>query len=394
MHEKGEMASFRSYIPALLFLTGIFFLNFLSRIILAPLLPAVETDLHIGHGEAGGLFLLISLGYFGGLLGSGFVSSRITHRRTIITSSLALGGALIIVSLSHTLGGIRLGLILLGLAVGLYFPSGIATITSLVSARDWGKAIAIHELAPNLSFIAAPLVAEGLLLWFSWRGGLVLIGVVAILAGVTFLRFGKGGRFPGEAPSQKNLRLLFVQPGFWIMMALLSLAIGANLGVYTMLPLYLVSEQGFEQSWTNQLVAFSRIAGPIFAFGAGWASDRLGPKRALVGVILATGMATVLLGMARGGWIVPLLFLQPTLAVCFFPAGFSALSLVGPPAVRNVAFSLVVPVGFLVGGGAVPAALGMMGEHGSFALGIMLYGVLLLGGLILLRYLRFYENVK
>jgi NNP family nitrate/nitrite transporter-like MFS transporter len=394
MHEKGKMASFRSSIPALLFLTGIFFLNFLSRIILAPLLPAVEADLHIGHGEAGGLFLLISLGYFAGLLGSGFVSSRITHRRTIVTSSVALGGALLVVSLSHTLGGIRVGLILMGLSVGLYFPSGIATITSLVSSRDWGKAIAIHELAPNLSFIAAPLVAEGLLLWCSWRGGIVLIGVVAILAGLAFLRFGTGGRFPGEAPSQKNLRLLFVQPGFWIIMALLSLAIGASMGIYTMLPLYLVAEREFERSWANQLVAFSRIAGPIFAILAGWASDRLGPKRALLGIILATGVATVLLGMARGGWIVPLLFLQPTLAVCFFPAGFSALSLVGPPSIRNVAFSLAVPVGFLIGGGAVPAALGMMGEHGSFALGIMLYGVLLFGGLILLRYLRFYEDVK
>jgi NNP family nitrate/nitrite transporter-like MFS transporter len=82
------------------------------------------------------------------------------------------------------------------------------------------------------------------------------------------------------------------------------------------------------------------------------------------------------------------------LAVCFFPAGFSALSLVGPPSIRNVAFSLAVPVGFLIGGGAVPAALGMMGEHGSFALGIMLYGVLLFSGLILLRYLRFYEDGK
>jgi NNP family nitrate/nitrite transporter-like MFS transporter len=394
MHEKGKMASFRSSIPALLFLTGIFFLNFLSRIILAPLLPAVEADLHIGHGEAGGLFLLISLGYFVGLLGSGFVSSRITHRRTIITSSVALGGALLVVSLSHTLGGIRVGLILMGLSVGLYFPSGIATITSLVKARDWGKAIAIHELAPNVSFIVAPLVAEGLLLWCSWRGGIVLIGVVAILAGLAFLRFGKGGEFPGEAPSQKNLRLLFVQPGFWIIMALLSLAIGASMGIYTMLPLYLVAEREFERSWANQLVAFSRIAGPIFAILAGWASDRLGPKRALLGIILATGVATVLLGMARGGWIVPLLFLQPTLAVCFFPAGFSALSLVGPPSIRNVAFSLAVPVGFLIGGGAVPAALGMMGEHGSFALGIMLYGVLLFSGLILLRYLRFYEDGK
>ena len=243
------MVSFRSSIPALLFLTGIFFINFLSRIILAPLLPAIETDLHIGHGEAGALFLLISLGYFGGLLGSGFVSTRLTHRSTIIISSVAIGGALLAISFSQTLWGIRGGLILLGLAAGLYLPSGIATVTSIVSSRDWGKAVAIHELAPNLSFIAAPLVAEGLLLWCSWRGGIALIGVVAILAGLAFLRFGKGGRFPGEAPSPRTLRVLFVRPSFWIMMALFSLVIGASLGVYTMLPLYLVAEQGFERSW-------------------------------------------------------------------------------------------------------------------------------------------------
>jgi hypothetical protein len=82
------------------------------------------------------------------------------------------------------------------------------------------------------------------------------------------------------------------------------------------------------------------------------------------------------------------------LAVCFFPAGFSALSLVGPSSARNVAVSLAVPVAFLIGGGAVPAGLGMMGEHGSFALGIMLFGVLLLGGVVLLRYLRFYEDAR
>jgi NNP family nitrate/nitrite transporter-like MFS transporter len=394
MYEELVMVSFRSYIPSLLFMAGIFFVNFLSRIILAPLLPAIEADLHIGHGEAGALFLLISLGYFGGLLGSGVVSSRFTHRSTIIISSVAIGCVLLAISLSQTLWGIRVGLILLGLAAGLYLPSGIATVTTMVGSRDWGKAVAIHELAPNVSFIAAPLVAEGLLLWCSWRGGIALIGVVAILAGVAFLLFGKGGRAPGEAPSPKTLRVLFVRPGFWIMTALFSLSIGASLGIYTMLPLYLVAEQGFERSWANQLVAFSRIAGPIVAFGAGWASDKLGPKRSLVGVFLSIGMATVLLGIARGGWIVPLLFLQPTLAICFFPAGFSALSRVGPPAVRNVAVSIAGPIAFLIGGGAVPAALGMIGEHNSFALGIILYGVLLFGGLILLQYLRFYEDLR
>jgi NNP family nitrate/nitrite transporter-like MFS transporter len=382
------MDSFRSHIPSLLFLAGIFFINFMSRIVLAPLLPAIEEDLHIGHGVAGAFFLFISLGYCVGLLSSGFISSRFTHGRTITISSVAIGGALIAIALSHTIWEIRGGLILMGLSAGFYLPSGIAAVTSLVSSRDWGKAVAIHELAPNLSYIAAPLIVEGLMLWCSWRGAIALMGVAALFAGVTFIRLGKGGSFRGEAPSPKNLRVLFAQPAFWIMMALFSLAIGASLGVYAMLPLYLVAEQGFERSWANELVAFSRVAGPAFAFVAGWASDKLGPKRALV----TTGVATVLLGMARGSWIVPFLFLQPMLAIGFFPAGFAVLAKISSLHGRNVAVSLTFPVAFLVGGGVIPAGIGMMGEHASFALGIMLYGVLLLGGVVLFRYLRWRED--
>jgi len=386
------MVTFRSHIPSLLFLTGIFFVNFLSRIVLAPLLPAIEGDLNIGHGEAGALFLFISLGYCAGLLGSGFVASRFTHRRTIVISSVAIGGTLLVIALSPTMWWIRGGLILLGVAAGLYLPSGIATLTSLVSVRDWGKAVAIHELAPNLGFVAAPLVVEGLMLWFPWQEVIALIGAAALLVGVAFIRFGKGGTFPGEIPSPQTIRGLITQPAFLVMMALFSLAIGASLGVYTMLPLYLVAEQGFERSWANQLVAFSRIAGPAIALAAGWASDQWGPKRTIGGILFATGMATVLLGMARGPWIVPFLFLQPMLAVCFFPAGFAALASIGPPQVRNVAISLTIPVAFFVGGGVVPAGIGMMGEHGSFALGILVYGIVLLGGVILLRYLRLPED--
>ena len=115
----AKNSSFLSQMGPLLFLVGIFFLNFLSRIILSPLMPTVEEDLKIGHDEAGVLFLLISLGYCLGLLASGFVSSRFQHRRTILLSSIAVGGALMVVSISHNLWGIRFGLILLGMAAGL-----------------------------------------------------------------------------------------------------------------------------------------------------------------------------------------------------------------------------------------------------------------------------------
>jgi NNP family nitrate/nitrite transporter-like MFS transporter len=383
-----DSPTFSSQWGPLLFLTAIFFLNFLARIILSPLLPMIVKDLGVSHTEAGSLFLLISLGYFSTLLGSGYFSSRLNHKRTIILSATVVGMTVLGISLSSGLWGIRMGLLLLGMAAGLYLPSGIATLTSLVNPKHWGKAIAIHELAPNLGFVVAPLVSEALLIWFSWRTVLVLLGGISILAGMAFARFGKGGEFPGEAPGLRAFKTLRNEPAFWIMMVLFSLGIAGTLGVYTMLPLYLVTEQGINRSWANALIALSRVSGLGMALLAGWVSDRLGRTRTMRSVFLLTGLATILLGVLPGSWVIFMIFLQPVIAVCFFPPGFSVLSSIGPPSLRNVAVSLTIPVAFIVGGGAIPALIGYMGDTASFASGITLVGVLILMGVMLSPYLK------
>ena len=75
----------------MVFLTVIFLINFIARIILSPLLPTIEKELGISHGQAGSFFFLISAGYVIGLLGSGFLASRSSHRITIVISTAGVG---------------------------------------------------------------------------------------------------------------------------------------------------------------------------------------------------------------------------------------------------------------------------------------------------------------
>jgi MFS transporter, NNP family, nitrate/nitrite transporter len=378
-------------LPPILLLTTIFLLNFLSRIILGPMMPVIEEDLHLTHGQAGSLFLLISMGYCLVISTSGFVSSRFTHRNTICLSAVCIGCALLFVALSQRLWSIRVGLVVLGMGAGLYLPSAMAVITRMVRSQDWGKAIAVHELAPNLGFVVAPLLAQIVLGWTSWRGLLVLLGASSLFSGIVFFRFGDAGAFPGTAPSGEAIRALTRELDFWLMMVLFSLGVGASLGIYTMLPLYLVAERGMELNQANTVVALSRVSALGMAFVGGWAVDRLGARLAMGIVFLLSGSLTVLLGMVSGSWLLILVFLQPLFSVCFFPPAFAALSRIGPPGVRNVTVSLTVPVAFLLGGGAIPAAIGWLGEVGAFSLAIVGVGGVTLASVVLTRRLRLGE---
>lgn len=368
----------KSQLVLLGLLTGIFLLNFLSRVVLAPLLPVIEKELSLGHTAAGAFFMMIALGYSAGLIGSGFLSSRLTHRRTIALASVACGCAFLLIATSQTLWMIRLGLFLVGVSTGIYLPSGITTITSSIGSAHWGRALAVHELAPSLAYIAAPLLVEALLLLFPWQAIIALIGGASILLGLTFLRIGPGGDFTGDAPTIGNIRLLIGRPAFWIMAALFSLAIASSMGIYSMIPLYLVAERGLDRSLANTLLGLSRVPVIVMALFSGWISDRFGPKPTITAVILFNGLAAILLGALPGRWVVLMVFLQPMLTVCFFPAGFTVLSRIAEPRARNLSVSFTIFIGYLIGAGLIPTLLGIFGDAGMFGLSFILVGAVTL----------------
>jgi len=368
------------FLPLFL-LVFIFYLNFVSRIIMAPLLPIIEIELGLGHGQAGSFFFFVAFGYAFGLLGSGLISFLLTHRLTITFAGMMGGVALILISRSTSITGIYAGLVSIGIFAGLYLPSGIATITENISREHWGKAMVIHELAPNLAFISTPLLSEFLLKFFPWRGALRALGFWTILMSVLFLMFGRGSRKKGEPPRLALMRKILTDPSCWVMATFFMVSIGASYGIYTMLPLYLVSEIGIDRQWANTLIGLSRTFGVLVLFCYGFFIDRMGPKRAMTFYWVTTGLSTFLLGFVRGSGSVTipaLVFLQAASVVCLFPVGFTIVSLLFPDRLRGVAVSLVIFMGFLLGGGIIPTAIGYWAEAFSFSSGFALLGVFFL----------------
>lgn len=385
---------FKTALPYLLLFAGLFYVNFVSRVILSPLLAPLESEFGIGHASAGGLFFYVAGGMSLSMACSGFVAARLGHRRTVLVSTLLIGTAMLGVSQAPNYDVLRAALLAMGLSGGLYFPSAVSAITSLLDPRHWGKGISVHEMAPNMAFVTVPALAALVLGVLPWRNLFLIYGCLALAMALAFRLFGRGGDFPGQAPRASALREVVGNRSFPVLVTLFSLAVASSFGPYSMLPLYLTAERGWDLDTANALLTASRVAGPPMALATGFVVDRIGARRTAALSLLSSGSMTILLGPLSGLGLEAAVILQPTLSVCFFAAGVTAVSQVYSRRVRNVAVSLVVPIAVTIGSGATPTALGWFGDRGDFGTGFMILGVMIVAGAPLLGLLRFPDRAS
>ena len=345
---------FYNYLSSVLILTSIYFFNYISRIIIAPLTTVIEKDLGITHTESGTLFLVVSTGAFITLLGSGIVSSIISHRWTILLSSFLLSLALFNTAFMDSLWGIRIGLLFLGMAAGLYFPSGVAVLTSLVNPQYWGVAIAIHDLAPNLSFVAAPVFAELILISYDRQAVFIILGCFCIMFTLMYYFFDSGGNFKGAHPKLFYIKTLLLSRSMWFIIFILSLSLVSIIGIYNILPLFLVIERGMDRQWANTLLSISRIFCIPMTFFGGWASDRFGPNLILTVVLLLTGLTTILLAIVPRSLLPIFVCLQTIFAACLASPGMAALASMSLIETRSIVVSLAASIAFFIGSGVGP----------------------------------------
>jgi MFS transporter, NNP family, nitrate/nitrite transporter len=385
---------FRDALGKIIFLTFLFFLSFINRFIFAPLLPSISGELGITTAQAGSIFLLGSIGVAAGALFSGFVSSAFNHKGALEISILGAGIVLMACVFSGSIGAIQLAMVFLGIAAGFNLPSNMAVITAVVTRQDWGKALAVQQTGPPLSLILGPLLCAFLLPWLSWRMMLAWISVVLIISGLALMRYGAFGSFPGDRPNFSNLRMVMGKSSFWIMLVLFALGIAANLGLYTMLPLFLVKEHGFSQEVANTTVGLAQVSTFFMTFAGGWLTDRFGEKPVIVASLIIAGILTMLLGTLSGTWFNVIVFFEPAVVVCFFPAAFAALSRIVQPNLRSLVTSWTTPIAFTIGGGLYPAILGYMGQAFSIGLGITVAGILMVLGSSLVIFLELLDKIE
>ncbi len=385
---SGDTApAFAAALPWVGLVGLLFFVNYGSRAVLAPLLLPLEADLGLNHAQATRLLFLMACGFTVSLAASGFLLSRIAPRRMAAFSCMATGAVLMGMSFVHDHATARYMFVLMGLAAGLYFPAGMATLGSLARQRDWGKAVSIHELGPNLSFVAVPLLAEAGLRVTDWRGVLLAVGVVGMLTGIVFAWIGRGGRTMAEPPSVRGLSGVLRSPLTWLFAWLLAVGVAGEYAVYSVLPLHLVDEMGLAPGSANGLLAASRAVTPFAALAGGWVADRMGARRTIAASLGLTGLSLLAMAVPSSLVVTAGMTVQGAMTAFIFPAIFKELARCWPAGYQPTVLCIATPVSSLIGTGAAPALLGMAGQSWSFSGGFVLLGLLALATIIPLRLL-------
>jgi len=354
----------------------LWFLNFSTRTILSPILPLIEDNLSLSHGEAGGLFTSLSMGYSISLLLTGRFASIWGYKRIVAAGFMGIGLVFVALQWIETYLAFHAFFFLLGLATGTYLPTMLPIITETYDYKNWGKAIGIHDSAASLSLFTIPIIIAFSLEFLSWKKILLILGIVSLLL---LIYFWKVSVEPKPETSPQGIRYIdfFKRKAIYIMALLWILSSASSLGVYSILPLYLVKERGIDYYLANTLLGISRAGGIVVPILIGFLLDRYGYRRMLMLSLLTTGLSTISLSIASNlSMILVTLTLQAILSLAFFPIGLAAVSKLTSISERSMALGLIISIGVMFGMGGSPFLLGVIADHSSFKIGILGLGVL------------------
>ncbi|MFG1615743.1 MFS transporter [Nonomuraea wenchangensis] len=353
--------------------------SFMGIGLVDPILPAISSDLHASPSQVTLLFTSYLVVTAVAMLVTGWVSSRIGAKWTLIAGLVLIVVFSALAGSSDSIGGIigfRAGW---GLGNALFVATSLAVIVAAASGGFSG-AIILYEAALGLGIAVGPLLG-GALGHISWRGpfyGVSVLMAVALLATVVLVR-------PQPKPARKTSLLDPLKALRHRGLLIMSLtALCYNWGFFTVLgyapfPMELDAIQlGLVFTGWGLMVAIFSVA------GAPWLQRKLGLARTLYGNLAL--FAVVVFVIAAFVDNRPVLIAAVVVAGVFIGVNNTLTTqavMMVAPVERPVASAAYGFVRF-IGGGLAPFAAGKLAEHYNVHVPFLVGAVAILVGIAIL----------
>jgi MFS family permease len=358
-------------------------ISFMGIGLVDPILPALAEQLKASPSQVSLLFTSYLVVTAVAMLVTGWVSSRIGPKRTLITGLVLIVVFAALAGSSQSIGGIvgfRAGW---GLGNALFIATSLAVIVTSASG-GFGGAIILYETALGVGIASGPLLG-GLLGNISWRGpffGVAALMLIALVATVLLLP-------PTPKPATRSaLREPLVALRHRSLATTSVVGLLYNWGFFTILgyaPFLMhlsAIRLGFVFFGWGLLVAFFAV------FGAPMLKGRFGTTRTLYGSLVFIAALLAVIGVFSGSrWTVMVAVILSGAAIGLNNTLVTTAVMSISPVPRNVASATYGFVRF-IGGGLAPYVAGRLAEHFNPHVPFLLGAVVVLAGAALLTSVR------
>jgi predicted MFS family arabinose efflux permease len=358
-------------------------ISFMGIGLVDPILPALATKLKASPSQVELLFTSYLVVTAVAMLVTGWVSSRIGAKRTLVTGLVIIVAFAALAGSSGSIGGIvgfRAGW---GLGNALFIATSLAVIVNS-AVGGFAGAIVLYETALGVGIASGPLLG-GLLGNVSWRGpfyGVSVLMLIALIATVAMVP----NSAPPAARSSLKEPLLALRHGSLARTSVVGLLY--NWGFFTVLG-YAPFLMGLSALKLGGVFFLWGILVAIFAvFVAPAMKGRFGTTRTLIGTLILVAVVLGVIGVfPEHRWVVIVAVIASGALIGLNNTLVTTAVMSISPVPRSVASATYGFVRF-IGGGLAPFVAGKLVEHYNAHVPFLLGAVVVLGGAALVLTVR------
>lgn len=331
------------------------------------IMPALQNSMQLSNQEIGLLVGALSLGYAALSYPASFASGRVDERWVISAGITLSSVSALVFSMSRSFAAMFVLSFLMGAGFSTYVPQAYSLLSREYSTHRLGFVLGVHETGAPVGQTVGPLFVwftVGVLGWSGCLQAWVIFSLVVCILILFLVPKGKGvTQSPPKGAARKHLSPLLLLA----MVATQTAVWSCNLGLLSMVPVYLAKTFLLDVSYVAFILGLSRVTGAVGQLAGGHLSDKLGRTLVLLSSTVMVFVATLWITLVPfSDFYVAGLFFQGIVSATFFPVFFATMSDITDYSNRARMVGLTNSVAGFVGGTVTPAVIGYLSDRFTF----------------------------
>jgi len=346
--------------------------NFSYRMLFTAIMPALQSSMELSNEAVGLVVGSLSFGY--GTLSYPFslLSSKLGERNVICGGIALTTVSLLGFSVSRSLASLLILSFVAGAGLSAYLPQGLSLLSREYPQYQVGSVMGIHETAAPIGQTLGPIFVWSAIATLGWSGCLQAWSLYSLAIFFMVLFLVPSGNHV-VMHSSRHARKVHTSNSLFLSMVGVQAAVWTcNLGLLSMVPVYLTQTFLLDVSYVAFIIGVSRITGAAGQLSGGYLSDRLGRARVLQLLTVMVLIATVWITLVPfSDFYVTGLFFQGIVSSAFFPVFFAMISDVTDPSNRAKMMGLTNSIAGFIGGTVSPAVIGFLSDRFTFQIAFL-----------------------